>query len=71
MKLEDQIIKFLMENEKASIPKLCKELPCDDEFEMMHIMAKLERDEKVRVISFDRIYREDGGAIYLAQFGLI
>jgi len=34
----------------------------------MKIVAELQEIKKVEFVDFDKIYREDGGAIYLARY---
>jgi hypothetical protein len=67
---KDKIILSLIEKSPQSIPSLCKRLDADNEFQVLHWIADLERDKIVMLYTFDRVYREDGGAVYLALYGL-
>jgi hypothetical protein len=66
----DRIILSLAEKSPQNIPSLYKNIYAEDEFQVMHWVAELERDKIVILYGFDRMYREDGGAIYLAKYGL-
>ena len=56
---------------KRTIPSLCRAVPeVTNEFKMMRLIAEMEEDGSVVLEGFDRIYREDGGAIYLAEYAL-
>jgi len=67
MRLEDKICQEL-EKRDMSIPALSKMFDVD-EFKLLHIIARLEDKGKIELKRFDRLYREDGGAIYLAIYG--
>jgi hypothetical protein len=70
MNLKDRILKELTNGDKT-IPDLCRAFPeITNEFRTMREVANLEYSNKVELKSFDRIYREDGGAIYLAKYGI-
>ena len=66
MELEE-VKKKLSKGEKT-IPELCKELDSSDEYGMMSAIAELEYSDDVILSGFDKVYREDGGAIYLAKY---
>lgn len=51
-----------------SIPELCKELKESSEYNMLIALSELEDNGDIMLNGFDRIYREDGGAIYLAKY---
>jgi hypothetical protein len=70
MKLKDKILQELKKGNKTT-PMLCRAIPeVTNEFKMMREIAKLQHSGEVDLKSFDRIYREDGGAIYLAKYGI-
>jgi hypothetical protein len=54
--------------EPQSVPELCKELKEDNEYNMLIALSELEDAGDIMLNGFDRIYREDGGAIYLAKY---
>jgi hypothetical protein len=65
--LEDRIESYL--DTPKTVLDLCGLLPdIKNEFKIMRSIANLEYENKVRLIGFDKIYREDGGAIYLAKY---
>lgn len=51
-----------------TIPKLCKEFKISDEYTMLAVIGDLETSGDAILDGFDSIYREDGGAIYLAKY---
>jgi len=64
-------IKSLLADGSKTVPFLCRHIPnCNNEFAMMRAIAELEERGEVCLEGFDRIFREDGGAIYLAKYGL-
>jgi hypothetical protein len=69
MRLKDKILQELKKGDKT-IPELCKIISVEDEYKMMREIGKLEYSDEVIFKSFDRISREDGGAIYLAKYGI-
>lgn len=61
--------KLLKDDMKAqSIPELCKEFKETNEYNMLIAISELEDSGDIMLNGFDRIYREDGGAIYLAKY---
>ena len=54
--------------EGKTIPDLCRQFGVKNEFKMMRIIAELEHSDDAVLKDFDKIYREDGGAIYLARY---
>jgi hypothetical protein len=70
MDLKDRILKELTNGDKT-IPDLCRAIPeITNEFKAMRSIADLQHSNEVELKTFDRIYREDGGAIYLAKYGI-
>lgn len=66
---QKQHIKKLCSTEPRSIPYLCGRTPgIFNEFRMMRLVGELENSNELILDSFDKIYREDGGAIYLAKY---
>ena len=61
-------IKALLYDNELTIPQICNPLNIDNEFAVMRAVAKLQCLEEVVLTGFDKIYREDGGAIYLAKY---
>jgi hypothetical protein len=58
---------------KLSVPAIHRQLEkkgvkVTNEFAIMRAVGELEDQQKLFLFSFDRIYREDGGAIYLAEY---
>jgi len=71
MNLQYKIRKSLLEKSPQTIPSLCRNIPeATNEFAIMHAIAELEHMGDVILTGFDRIYREDGGAIYLAEYSI-
>ena len=66
LRLIDKVFSCLT-HEGKSIPDLSRE-PEMDEFEIMQAIAQLECAGDAALTGFDKIYREDGGAIYLAKY---
>ena len=64
--MSDDLLRYL--KKPRTIPQICKYLKIDNEFEAMRLVANLEDKGKVQLAGFDRIFRDDGGAIYLAQY---
>jgi len=64
-------IKRELDSKERTIPELCKRFNVDDEYDMMDAIADLEYSGDIVLHSFDKIYREDGGAIYLAKYARI
>jgi len=67
MELKERV-KHGLNIEGKTIPELCKEFDVSDEYTMMAIIAELEYSGDAILKSFDKIYREDGGAIYLSKY---
>jgi len=67
MNLKEQIKKELTED-GVTIPDLGKKTKERDEWEIMHAIAELDRSKEAFLVGFDKIYQEDGGAIYLAKY---
>ena len=67
MKLIDKV-KHELTAEGKTIPELCKKLNVSDEYAMMEAIAELEYSGIAILGGFNKIYREDGGAIYLAKY---
>ena len=67
MMLKDRVRSGLTRKGKT-IPQLCKQFGVKDEFRMMRIIAEVEYSSEAVLEGFDKIYREDGGAIYLAKY---
>jgi hypothetical protein len=67
MQLKDHVREELTARGKT-IPQLCKQFKVKNEFKMMRIIAELEYENKAVLEGFDKIYREDGGAIYLSKY---
>lgn len=67
MELKDKVKQGLTIQGK-SIPELCDEFGVSDEYTMMSIIAELEYSDDAILNNFEKIYREDGGAIYLAKY---
>lgn len=61
-------IKSLLSNDGISIPEMCKRLDVKNEFAVMRAVAELQYSGDAVLSGFDRLYREDGGAIYLAKY---
>ena len=64
--MSEDILQYL--SKPRTIPEICKHFAIDNEFKVLRMIADLESMGKVTLSGFDRIYREDGGAIYLAQY---
>jgi len=70
--LKDKVKKSLQEKSPQTIPSLCRNIPeTTNEFAIMRAVAELEYSKEVVLTGFDRIYREDGGAIYLAEYSIV
>jgi len=63
-----EVVRRELPKEGRTIPELCELFGIKDEFEMMRIIAELESSGEAAIDDFDKIYREDGGAIYLAKY---
>jgi hypothetical protein len=63
-------IKAILSREGLTIPEICKRLDIENEYAAMRAVAQLEASGDAILSGFDRIYREDGGAIYLAKYGI-
>ena len=61
-------VKQKLTDEGKTIPELCKEFGISDEFELMSAIAELEYSGDAILKDFNKVYREDGGAIYLARY---
>lgn len=70
MGLIDEVENELKE-EQFTIPELCRKLQVTDEFTILVAIHKLQADDKVKLSGYKRIFREDGKAIYLAQYAAI
>ena len=69
--LRYRIIEILeREEEGLSIPQLHNKTNTGDEYVIMDIIANLEFKKIVVLNGFEKIYREDGGAIYLALYSI-
>lgn len=68
MSVKETVRLGLPRREGKTIPDLCKQFGIKDEFKMMHIIAELEYSGDAILDDFERIFREDGGAIYLAKY---
>lgn len=72
MELEKLIAKVRQELDDAeegkTIPELCKGVGETDEYTMMLAIARLEDMGYAILNDFNRVYREDGGAIYMAKY---
>jgi len=55
-------------NEDSTIPALCQKLNVKDEFDMITVIGDLEVLGDAELVGFKPVYREDGGAIYLARY---
>jgi hypothetical protein len=64
--LKDKIMNKLSNGAK-SIPALSKATKAD-EYSVLVAIAALEDSDMIVLSGFDQMYREDGGAIYLAQY---
>jgi len=58
----------LKEKSPQTIPNLCKNTKCKNEFRMMRAVAELQYTKEVELTGFEKIFREDGGAMYLAEY---
>jgi len=67
MELKEKV-KLGLANEGKTIPELCKQFNVSDEYDIMEAIAELEYSGDVKLDGFNKIYREDGGAIYLAKY---
>ncbi len=67
MDLKEQVKQGLT-TEGKTIYELCKEFDVSDEYIMMSIIAELEYSGDAILNNFEKIYREDGGAIYLSKY---
>lgn len=67
MDLKEKVKQGLTEEGKT-IPELCKEFGVSDEYFVMSAIAELEYSGDAILGGFNKIYREDGGAIYLAKY---
>lgn len=68
MALKDDV-RLRLSKKGKTIPELCEQFRIKDEIEMMRIIAELEiAGEAIIDGKFDKVYREDGGAIYLARY---
>jgi hypothetical protein len=67
MGLKDRIKNELTRGDET-IPQLCKILKEPDEYKLMANIAELMDSGEVHLSGFDKLYREDGGAIYLAKY---
>jgi hypothetical protein len=61
------------DNDKLSVPAICRLLKkqgiyAKNEFAVLRAISKLETQKQLFLVGFDRISREDGGAIYLAKY---
>jgi len=63
-----ETVRHGLPTEGRTIPELCRLFGVDSEFKMMRIIAELECSGDATIDDFDKIYREDGGAIYLAKY---
>jgi hypothetical protein len=61
-------LKEELTSEGKSIPELCRSLGETDQYVVMEAIAELEDSGFAVLKDFGRIYREDGGAIYLAKY---
>ena len=72
MNLKDKVKKSLQEKSPQTIPSLCRNIPeVTNEFAMMRTVAELQYSKEVILTGFERIYREDGGAMYLAEYSKV
>jgi hypothetical protein len=71
-KLIEKVRKELVDERKrgisSTIPKLCKDFNISDEYIMLSVIGDLEVSGEAILAGFDTVYREDGGAIYLAKY---
>jgi len=61
-------LKRKLTTEGKSVPELCRATKITDEYMMLSAIAELEDSGDIILNGFDRVYREDGGAIYLAKY---
>ena len=61
-------IKLELTPDGITIPELCRKFDREDEFDIMQVIAELQHSGEVFLNGFDTLYREDGGAIYLAKY---
>lgn len=61
-------VKSVLSANGMTIPEICRLTKIYDEFRVLHAIAELEYSNEVFLEGFDKIYGEDGGAIYLAKY---
>ena len=61
-------IKLELAPDGKTVPELCRKFDGSDEFDILHAIAELQHTGEAILIGFDKLYREDGGAIYLAKY---
>lgn len=64
------LIKQLLDKENHTIPSIREKLGLNDEYSIIKIIGELETENKISLTGFDTIYREDGGSIHLAVYGV-
>ena len=67
--IKEQILDTLKTQDNTII-SLCEKLGLDDEYTLLQIIAELELDNKISLKGFKEVYREDGGYIHLAVYGI-
>lgn len=64
------LIKQVLDKENLTIPAIRDKLGLNDEYGIIKIIGELETENKISLTGFDTIYREDGGCIHLAVYGV-
>ena len=64
----EELLEKARETGGKTIPELCKETGISDKHKVMEMIARLEKNGKVKLSGFEKAYREDGGSIYLAKY---
>lgn len=62
------LVKQVLTIEGKTVPELCKQAGVNNEYAMLNAIAELEDSGDAILIGFRKIFREDGGAIYLAEY---
>lgn len=66
--LKKEVMKLFVEQEPFTVQEICEKLDTDDDFHVLMAISELENEGSVRGAECLQVYREDGGAILLAQY---
>jgi len=64
-------VKQILAKTDCTIPEICKELKCNNEFDVISLIGDLESIGEVCLKGFKQFYRPDGCVGYLAIYGCV